>query len=97
MVNRCALESLDRTFKNIMEINLPFGGNVLILGGDFRQVPSVVARGIEAKMIDACIVKSPLWKDVKMLHLKQNMRSVNDEEFVEYIQHIGDRNEPFMI
>ena len=48
-------------------------------------------------MIDACIVKSPLWKDVKVLHLKQNMRSVNNEEFDEYIQRIGDRNEPFIM
>ena len=48
-------------------------------------------------MIDACIVKSPLWKDVKVLHLKQNMRSINDEEFAEYIQHIGDGNEPYIM
>ena len=32
-----------------------------------------------------------------MLHLKQNMSSVNDEEFVEYIQRIGDGNESFII
>ncbi|KAL4619722.1 hypothetical protein ACB092_06G100700 [Castanea dentata] len=45
MVNRRALESLDRTFKDIMEVNLPFGGKVLILGGDFRQVLPVVPKG----------------------------------------------------
>ena len=44
-------------------------------------------------MIDACIVKSPLWKDIKVLHLKQNMRSVNSE----YIQRISDENEPFIM
>ena len=60
MVNRHALESLDRTFKDIMEVNLPFGGKVLILGGDFRQVFLVVPKGTKAEMIDACIVKSPL-------------------------------------
>ncbi|KAK4596817.1 hypothetical protein RGQ29_014730 [Quercus rubra] len=70
---------------------------VLILGGDFRQVLSVVPKGTKAKMIDACIVKSPLWKDVKVLHLKQNMRSINDEEFSEYIQRIGDGNEPYIM
>ncbi|XP_075633805.1 ATP-dependent DNA helicase PIF1-like [Castanea sativa] len=97
MVNRRALESLDRTFKDIMEVNLPFGGNVLILGGVFRQVLPVVPKGTKAEMIDACIVNSPLWKDVKVLHLKQNMRSVKDEEFAEYIQRIGDGNEPFIM
>ncbi|XP_023898903.1 ATP-dependent DNA helicase RRM3-like [Quercus suber] len=70
MVNRRALESLDRIFKDIMEENLPFGGKVLILGGDFRQVLPVVSKGTKAEMIDACIVKFPLWKGVKGLHLK---------------------------
>ncbi|XP_075654860.1 uncharacterized protein LOC142625034 [Castanea sativa] len=97
MVNRRALESLNRTFKDIMEVNLPFGGKVLILGGDFRQVLPVVPQGTRTEMIDACIVKSPLWKDVKVLHLKQNMRSINNEEFAEYIQRIGDGNEPFIM
>ncbi|KAK4596818.1 hypothetical protein RGQ29_014731 [Quercus rubra] len=97
MVNRRALESLDRTFRDIMEVNLLFGGKVLILGGDFRQVLPVVPKGTKAEMIDACIVKSPLWKDVKVLHLKQNMRSINDEEFSEYIQRIGDENEPYIM
>ena len=36
MINQRALESLDRTLKDIMKVNLPFGGKVLILGGDFR-------------------------------------------------------------
>ncbi|XP_075640396.1 uncharacterized protein LOC142612162 [Castanea sativa] len=58
MVNRRAVESLDRTFKDIIEVNLPFGGKVLILGGDFRQVLPVVPKGTKAEMIDAC--KSPL-------------------------------------
>ena len=97
MVNRRALESLDRTFRDIMEVNLPFGGKVLILGGDFRQVLPVIPKGTKAEMIDACIVKSLLWKDVKVLHLKQNMRSINDEEFAEYIQRIGDGNEPYIM
>ncbi|XP_050278136.1 uncharacterized protein LOC126719646 [Quercus robur] len=89
--------SINRTFRDIMEVNLPLGGKVLILGGDFRQVLPVVPKGTKTEMIDACIVKSPLWKDVKVLHLKQNMRSINNEEFVEYIQHIGDGNEPYIM
>ena len=38
-----------------MEVNLPFGGNVLILGGDFHQVLPVVPKGTKAEMIDACV------------------------------------------
>ena len=32
-----------------------------------------------------------------LINLKQNMRSVNDEEFVEYIQCIDDGNELFIM
>ena len=53
MVNGHALKSLDGTFKDIMEVNLPFGGKVLILGGDFNQVLPVVPKGTKVEMIDA--------------------------------------------
>ena len=36
MANRYAFEALDRTLRDIMEVNLRFRGKVMILGGDFR-------------------------------------------------------------
>ncbi|XP_075658771.1 uncharacterized protein LOC142628592 [Castanea sativa] len=95
MVNRRALEALDRTLQDLMEINSPFGGKVLILGGDFRQLLPVIPKGTKAKLLDACIVNSPLWRYIKILHLTQNMRSINDQQFLEYIRRIGDGIEPF--
>jgi hypothetical protein len=95
MVNRRAVEAFDRTLKDIMEVDSPFGGNVVIFGGDFRQVLPVVPNGTRSEMIDTCIVKSPLWRYVKVLHLKYNMRTINDEHFAEYVRRIGDGNEPF--
>uniref|UniRef100_A0A7N2MWF6 ATP-dependent DNA helicase n=1 Tax=Quercus lobata TaxID=97700 RepID=A0A7N2MWF6_QUELO len=95
MVNRRALEALDRTLQDLMEINSPFGGKVLILGGDFRQVLPVIPKGTKAELLDACIVNSPLWRYIKILHLTQNMRSINDQQFSEYIRRIGDGIEPF--
>ncbi|KAL0007370.1 hypothetical protein SO802_008872 [Lithocarpus litseifolius] len=95
MVNRHALEALDRILQDLMEVNSPFGGKVLILGGDFRQVLPVVPKGTKAELLDACIVNSPLWRYIKILHLTQNMRSINDQQFSEYIRRIGDGIEPF--
>ena len=95
MVNRRALEALDRTLQDLMEINSPFGGKVLILGGDFRQVLPVIPKGTKAELLDACIVNFPLWRYIKILHLTQNMRSINDQQFSEYIRRIGDGIEPF--
>ncbi|XP_048447298.1 ATP-dependent DNA helicase pif1-like [Pyrus x bretschneideri] len=44
MAHRFAFEALDRTFKDIMGVDLPYGGKVIIFGGDFRQVLPVVPK-----------------------------------------------------
>ncbi|CAL0312721.1 unnamed protein product [Lupinus luteus] len=94
MVNRYALEAVDRTFRDIIGCDAPFGGKVVILGGDFRQVLPVVPKGNNAEMVAACIVKSPLWAYTNVLHLRQNMRSLQDQNFAEYLMRIGDGVEP---
>ncbi|KAI5429260.1 hypothetical protein KIW84_034037 [Lathyrus oleraceus] len=38
MTNKFFLEALDRSLQDICSNNAPFGGKVLIMGGDFRQV-----------------------------------------------------------
>lgn len=45
MVNRCAIEAVDKMLKDITDCNLPFEGKVVVFGGDFRQVLPVVRRG----------------------------------------------------
>jgi len=36
MINRYCLEALDRRLKDILDRDAPFGGKVMIMGGDFR-------------------------------------------------------------
>ncbi|KAL0438838.1 UNVERIFIED_CONTAM: hypothetical protein Slati_2366800 [Sesamum latifolium] len=45
MANRYAFEPVNKTFQDIMENNLFFGGKTIKLGGDFRQVLPVVKGG----------------------------------------------------
>ena len=45
----------------------------MILEEDFREVLPVVQKGTKAQVIYACIVKSPLWSNTKVMHLQQNM------------------------
>ena len=52
MTKRQAVEMLDRLLKDIMECPLPFGGKVVVFGGDFRQVLPVVTRGTRAQITD---------------------------------------------
>jgi len=80
MTHRAAFEALDRTFRDIQSQNcseaahLPFGGKVVVLGGDLRQILPVIEGGTPAQVIDAAIVNSPLWSSVTVLTLTKNMR-----------------------
>ena len=53
MTKRQAVETLDRTLQDIMGCNQPFGGKVMLFGGDFKQVLPVVTQGTRARIIDA--------------------------------------------
>ncbi|KAL4563839.1 hypothetical protein LXL04_027887 [Taraxacum kok-saghyz] len=42
MAKRQAVEAFDRTMQDITGVTLPFGGKIMVMGGDFRQVLPVV-------------------------------------------------------
>ncbi|XP_024976212.1 ATP-dependent DNA helicase PIF2-like [Cynara cardunculus var. scolymus] len=48
MAKRQAVETLDRTMQYITGVRLPFGGKIMIMGGDFRQVLPVMRHGTRA-------------------------------------------------
>uniref|UniRef100_UPI00358E1C01 uncharacterized protein n=1 Tax=Myxine glutinosa TaxID=7769 RepID=UPI00358E1C01 len=56
-----ALAAVDRCLRDVTSNNIPFGGKVLLLGGDFRQVLPVVPRAAPAAIIATCIKRSKLW------------------------------------
>ncbi|XP_022852892.1 uncharacterized protein LOC111374453 [Olea europaea var. sylvestris] len=55
MVNKYAFETLDKMLKYITECELPFGGKVIMCGGDFRQILSVVHRGTKDDIMKASL------------------------------------------
>jgi len=69
MTNIYCSEALDRTLKDILDCDAPFGGKVMIMGGDFRQVLSVIQKDSKEQMISTCIIRSYLWVNTKVLHL----------------------------
>ncbi|XP_057734535.1 ATP-dependent DNA helicase PIF1-like [Arachis stenosperma] len=83
MTNKLAFEALDRTLCDIMvsvsdrNKDLPFGGKVVVLGGDFRQVLPVIPKGSRAEIVMASINSSILWKYCRCGTL------VNDKLFVD--------------
>ena len=93
MANKYALKALDCTLKDILDNDALFGGKVMVMGGDFCHVLPVMPKGSKAQMVAACIVKLHLWAYTRVIHLHQNMRSLQDHEFAQYLMHIGDRVE----
>jgi len=96
MAHRFTFEAVDRTFRDLRNVDEPFGGIVFIMGGDFRQILPVVNRGTRGQIVDACIKSSSLWDDVYVMKLTINMR-VQDEsqqQFVDYLLQIGEGKEP---
>jgi hypothetical protein len=82
MTNKIAFEALDKTLCDILSShssensNLPFGGKLVILGGDIRQTLPVIEGGLCSQIINSAIVNSSLWPHVTILHLKRNTRLV---------------------
>jgi hypothetical protein len=80
MANKKCFEALHRTFRDIEKAQspetatIPFGGKVVVLGGDLRQILPVIEGGTKHDIISATITRSRLWTHVEILNLTQNMR-----------------------
>ena len=74
MMSRRNLEAFDRTAQDIMNNDQIFGGKLMLLGGDFRQILPVVRRGRRPDIVNECLSKSHLWAHCTHFHLTTNMR-----------------------
>ncbi|GKD89757.1 ATP-dependent DNA helicase PIF1-like protein [Tanacetum coccineum] len=60
--------------KNRNAQDIPFGGKVIIFGGDFRQILLVIPGGTRPDVVHAALNSSYLWNDYEVLRLTVNMR-----------------------
>ncbi|XP_057768770.1 ATP-dependent DNA helicase RRM3-like [Salvia miltiorrhiza] len=105
MTHRYCFEALDRSLRDVMRSHIescstkPFGGLVVVLGGDFRQVLPVVPNGSRHDIVHASICSSQLWNSCVVLKLTNNMRlqrgtsastSEDTKEFAKWILDVGD-------
>ncbi|WP_416879511.1 AAA family ATPase [Litorimonas sp.] len=75
MIHRFQIEAMDRTLRDLTgKPDLPFGGKVVVLSGDFRQILPVVPGASRAELVDACVNKSNLWQHFRVLQLTENIR-----------------------
>ena len=92
--HRHAIEAVNRTLQDIRNDNRPFGGITTILGGDFLQTLPVVKKGSREEIVDATMLRSPIWNHTTVLTLERNMRleGSNDERtrrYAAWIQEVG--------
>ncbi|KAL7596343.1 hypothetical protein Lser_V15G30630 [Lactuca serriola] len=98
MVHKHAFEALDRTLKDILKCvnptnsNIPFGGKVIVFGGDFRQILPVVSGGSRQNIVNASLSSSYLWQQCKVHKLTKNMRLTvgSDPSAIEKIRDFAD-------
>jgi len=93
MQHRHIHECVNRTFQDIRGNDKPFGGIVVVFGGDFKQILPVIVKGSCAQVVGANLQRSHLWHSITVLHLTQNMRlnTGNDVErqFAEWQLRVG--------
>ncbi|KAK8809606.1 hypothetical protein WA158_000549 [Blastocystis sp. Blastoise] len=92
MASKYALKVVDRLLRFLYndEIDIPFAGKTIVLGGDFRQCLPVVAHGKEADIVPLCIKYLDIWNEFNQFQLTENMRAnANEIEFKEFLLKIG--------
>ncbi|UYV73502.1 hypothetical protein LAZ67_10003841 [Cordylochernes scorpioides] len=85
-----ALTTIDRKLRDVMRDERPFGGKVILFGGDFRQNLPVIKHGHPAQIIESTVKRNPLWCHVKSEKLTLNMRTKDEVIFAEYLLKVGE-------
>jgi ATP-dependent DNA helicase PIF1 len=104
MLHRHCFKAVDKNFRDILLLSNPrsadisFGGKVVVLGGDFRKIISIIPKGTRHDFVHASINSSRLWNHCQVLKLTKNMRlqtgsscfDVNElKEFSDWILNVG--------
>jgi hypothetical protein len=110
MTDRRAFEALDRSFRDIERAqnpaaaDVPFGGKVVVLSGDLRQILPVVEGGSKMQVLSSAITNSRIWSHIEILSLTENMRLLSPSpdpafqqqvtEFSKWILDVGEGKLP---
>ncbi|KAK9110225.1 hypothetical protein Sjap_018285 [Stephania japonica] len=93
MSNKQVIEALDSMLRDITDNNTPFGGKVVVFGGDFRQELPVVPKGSKQDVINSTLTTSYIWPLLKKIKLVENIRARLDPEFSKFILRVGNATE----
>lgn len=99
MNHKRAFETLDRTPMDIRNYNSLMGGIPVLCSGDFRKIILVIPKMIRANEIQSPLKSSTLWRYVKALKLKINMKAymyedTTSNQFAANLLSLGERRVP---
>ena len=71
-------------------VDVPFGGKIFLLGGDFRPVLPVLPRKSRSAIVENCLKSSPLWPLLEVHKFAKNMCVLEDQsEFADWLLRLG--------
>ncbi|KAK9675131.1 PIF1-like helicase [Popillia japonica] len=89
MSNRLTFELVDRTLRLVCNNDRPFGGKVIVIGGDFKQCLPIIQNGNRAAVVQACIKSSHLWQLFNHYRLQTNMRvQPEEQDFIRWLEQL---------
>jgi ATP-dependent DNA helicase PIF1 len=87
MISYHVAETVDRSFRYLMQNDKLFGGKVVVFCGDFRQLPPVVKHG---KGEFYSLLNRDWFVSAPRAIFTKNFRLLNDESFDQMLQSVGD-------
>ncbi len=90
MAKSAVLACVEETCRRVMRNDLPWGGKVVVLLGDFRQTCPVVRNGSRSDIVNSSIIASPLWDQFNVRRLHQPIRNAEDLSYADFVDLIGD-------
>ena len=92
--HRFCVEALDRTLRDLTCVNRPFGGNTILLCGDWRQTGPIVPFGADADVVQAFLISSPLSGKLQRRHLTLPQRDQDDPVHAHFVRKVGENRVP---
>lgn len=92
MMPKYVLDIFDRKMREITQVEEPFGGKIIILGGDFRQCLPIKRYANRSELVNLSIRESELWNKnyFEVFKLRQNKRTLPEEQdFAEFLLKLG--------
>ena len=86
MVHSDVADTVDRTLRDIMRNQHPFGGKCVVWMGDFKQLLPVVRYG---KGFNFTMQRCSWWKSVTKLQFTRNWRAIANPQYTAWLEDIG--------